>query len=387
MKQNILLLTFFAVFCFFQSCSPNSERVVTPKELVSSGHMISLPVDGQTSNVSDGLVYYQDENGSWLLNLSFNEIQLYDLESKTLKKRIQYPLEGPKGVDYILSIHVQSLDSIFLFGYPTLNLHLTDTSGVIKKKYEFEPPEGYTPPFLHNAFYDYKPLIKEDKLLIIAKFPANIAEVTSDQLASKRLGYTIDLRNSEVELLPITWPASYNAAGPKLLDFGFAATDEIIVFSLAADHNLYVTDLEGNLLKSVTAKSQYLDEMFDHYPESGVQMATGTYLFASGRYERIRYDRYRDVFYRFVFPKVEVTSEEELAQLRRFPQKLAIMILDKELNVIGETLLPENIYYPGNSFVGKEGLYISTGHPDNLALQEELMIFDILKLEELKEEK
>ncbi|WP_192346308.1 DUF4221 family protein [Algoriphagus sp. Y33] len=367
-KSYLFSFLLLMALSFLQSCGSGQENITTPQELVSDGQLISLQIDSQTSNVSDGLVAFQDENGAWLFNLNFsnNEIQLYNLDSQTLKKRMVFELQGPGGVGFVQGFYVHSMDSIFLFGYPMQNLHLTDTSAHIKAKFHYEPPLGYTSAFIHNAHFTYKPVLIGDKLLVNAKFEGNLREITGEELSSKKFGYSIDLKNSEVDLLPISWPADYNASGAKLLDFSMAATDDRLVYSLVADHNLYVTDLQGNLLKTVNSKSQFMEESFESF-DSTDRFETMKYVLASDRYERILYDEFRGVFYRFVFPKVDVQNEEEIDQLRRFPRKFAVMILDKELNILGETLMPDTTYYPGNSFVGKEGLYISISHPDNPA--------------------
>ncbi|WP_425637573.1 DUF4221 family protein [Algoriphagus yeomjeoni] len=378
-----LILPIIIALLYF-SCS--QKDITTPQKLVSDGQLVSLPIDSQTSNVSGGLVAFQGEDRSWLFNVNQtnNEVQLYDLGSRKMEKRMIFDLEGPEGVGEVLGIHVQNLDSIFLFGYPSLNLNLTDTSAKFKAKYTYEPPLSYTPAFVYNAHYSYSPILRGDKLLVNTKFGADLREVSDDTLASKKLSYVIDLKSSEVELLPITWPAGYNTSGPKLLDFSMASDGEKLVYSLVADHNLYVADLDGNLNKSVEAKSQFVDQGFPSFREATDRFSTMKYVFASDRYERILWDQYRGVFYRFVYPKVVVESEGEIEQLRRFPRKFAVMILDKELNVLGETLFPENTYYPGNSFVSQEGLYISISHPDNPNNEEDLMSFEVFKLEEVE---
>lgn len=384
-KHGVLSAILLSGLSLLQSCGPDPVTISTPQKLVSDGQLVSLQIDSQTSNVSDGLVAFSTDR-DWLFNVNYtnNEIQLYDLNSKTLQKRMVFDVEGPEGVEYISGIHVQSLDSIFLFGYPMRNLQMTDTSGHIKANYKYDPPLGYTAAFVHNAHFNYTPILMENKLLVNTRFEANLREVTDDTLATKAFSYTIDLKSSEVDLLPITWPAGYNASGPKLLDFSMAATDKMLVYSLVADHNLYVADLNGNFIKRVDAKSQYVDQSFPSFNEGTDGFSAMKYVYASDRYERILYDKYRGVFYRFVFPKVEVQNEEEINKLRRFPRKFAVMILDKDLNVLGETLMPENTYYPGNSFVSKDGLFISISHPDNPKNEEDLMSFEVFKLEELK---
>lgn len=384
--RNNYYIFLFLITILLQSCSSDSENITTPQELMSDGELVSLQIDNQTSNVSDGLVSFQDENGSWLFNVnqSNNEIQLYNLDSKKLEKRMVFDLEGPQGVPNILGIHVQNMDSIFLFGYPMRNLQLTDTSGRIKTNFKYEPPLKYTGAFVHNAHYNYTPILSENKLLVNTKFEGDLRTIEDDTLASKSLSYTIDLENSEVNLLPITWPAGYNASGSKILEFSMASDDEKLVYSLVADHHLYVADMEGNLIKTVYAKSQYVDESFPSFNEATDRFKTMKYVYASDRYERLLYDEYRGVFYRFILPKIDVENEEEFNQLRRFPRKFAVMILDKELNILGETLMPENAYYPGNSYVSKDGLYISINHPDNPGNEEDLMSFEVFKLKELE---
>lgn len=384
-NKYVFLFLFLMGIGLLQSCSPDSENITTPQELVSDGQLVSLQIDSQTSNVSDGLVSFSTDR-NWLFNVNHtnNEIQLYDLDSKVLVKRMIFDLEGPEGVEYISGIHVQSLDSIFLFGYPMQNLQLTDTAGRINANYKYEPPLGYTAAFVHNAHYNYTPILSGDKLLVNTKFGADLRKLSDDSLSTKSFSYTIDLKNSEVSLLPIKWPKGYNESGPKLLDFSMATDGEKLVYSLLADHNLYVADLEGNPIGTVEAKSQFVDQVFPSFNEATDRFSTMKYALASDRYERILYDQYRGVFYRFVFPKVEVQNEEEINQLRRFPRKFAVMILDKELNVLGETLMPENTYYPGNSFVGKAGLFISISHPENPKNVEDLMSFEVFKLREVE---
>lgn len=69
-------------------------------------------------------------------------------------------------------------------------------------------------------------------------------------------------------------------------------------------------------------------------------------------------------------------------QLRQFPKEFSIMILDNELNIIGETLMEGDKYVPNNMFVTEEGLYISVNHPDNPDNREDFLSFALLVLED-----
>ncbi|SHN04074.1 hypothetical protein SAMN04488057_105390 [Cyclobacterium lianum] len=83
------------------------------------------------------------------------------------------------------------------------------------------------------------------------------------------------------------------------------------------------------------------------------------------------YDPYRDVFYRLTLPAVEYdpdASDEDLNSLNYYRPYTGILLLDKDLNVMGEhTFGPYEVYAEYNFFVGKEGLYLSRNnlfHPD-----------------------
>jgi hypothetical protein len=60
------------------------------------------------------------------------------------------------------------------------------------------------------------------------------------------------------------------------------------------------------------------------------------------------------------------------------------MILDENLNVIGETLLPENKYRSDLMLVLENGLYISTSHYKNSDFNEDLLAFQRFGLSSIK---
>ncbi|MFC5625265.1 DUF4221 family protein [Algoriphagus winogradskyi] len=385
-KNPFILFLLFGSLSLLVSCGSESDNITTPQELVSDGQLVSLPIDSQTSNVSAGLVPFQDENNLWLFNVNHtnNEIQLYDLESKKMEKRMVFDVEGSEGVGFIQGIHVESLDSIFLFDFPSKNLHLVDTSGAVLFKIKYEPPVGHSPAFIHNAHFITDPILSGNQLLVKTRPEVELAKVKREDLIDKKLTYSIDLKSGAARLSAMRYPEDYLSEGVKQLDFSMARAGDKLVYSFISDHKLYVSDLKGNPKDTVQAKSQFLTAGFETLSDVTNRIATQKFLYASDRYERLLYDEYRGVFYRFVFPKIEVQNIEEINQLRRFPRKFSVMILDKDLNVLGETLMPDNTYFPANSFVSKDGLLISISHPDNPANEEDLMSFEVFKLKEVE---
>ena len=72
------------------------------------------------------------------------------------------------------------------------------------------------------------------------------------------------------------------------------------------------------------------------------------------------YDPYREVYYRFAYPKVSLVNDMNWWGKSIFGRtKFSVIILDKDFQIIGETLFPESIYNSYVFFVREDGLYIS----------------------------
>ena len=59
-------------------------------------------------------------------------------------------------------------------------------------------------------------------------------------------------------------------------------------------------------------------------------------------------------------------------------------ILDKDFNIIGETLFPQYTYNPSMAFVHKNGLYISDSHILNPSFDENVLSFKCFTLKDIK---
>ena len=102
-------------------------------------------------------------------------------------------------------------------------------------------------------------------------------------------------------------------------------------------------------------------------------------------YGNIIYDKYRNVYYRVAYPEKDYDMAENFVELWQSGRGLfSIMILDENLNVIGETLLPENKYRSDLMLVLENGLYISTSHYKNSDFNEDLLAFQRFGLSSIK---
>jgi len=351
--------------------------------LQSIGH-IALDLDETTPNFSMGLQYYAEGEEELLFNINWNtnSIQMYDLKNGDLVKTIPFEKEGDQGVGELMAFHVHTMDSIFLFPFGASSFSLADTSGKVAKRFRYEAPENHTPGFVHNISYISPPIVQGSKIILKTRpaIVSNYNEMTNEMLAKSHLTFRLDLESLKTTLLPQNYPADYLEKGSKRFEFSMIEWDGKVVYSFFGDHNLYWAENFEGPLKSIEGRSTYLNETLPLFPKGGPILESQKYSFASSRYENLLYDRYREVYYRFAYPDLEVNSEEEVRALRNNPGPFVIMVFDHELTLLGEAYFEGGKYLPMNAFVGKQGLYLSTNNPDNPEIVEDKMEFEVFSL-------
>ncbi|GAB3652009.1 hypothetical protein GCM10028791_21370 [Echinicola sediminis] len=350
--------------------------------MVKTDQGIALPLDAETPNISVGLAYYRTER-PWLFNWNpkAHSLQMYDLDKENLFKEITFEREGEEGVGRIQGFHVHNLDSIFLFPQNKGEIFLTDTSGLVKNKISYDVPLYHTAAFVLTSYFASSPVIRDGKMMVKTHVDGDHKTVIGEELAERHLSYSIDLEDGKVRFLSHQYPEEYLKEGKKHFEASFAVSPSKMVYSLFADHKLYYTDSEGQELKAKEAPSRFIKGNFENYPLEGNRLESYSYFYGSPHYGSLLYDSYREVYYRFCYPKVDVKTEEEALKLRQYPKRFSIMILDKELNVLGETLFEEGKYYPDNAFITEWGLYLSINHADNPRNKEDYLGFDLFGLE------
>lgn len=120
--------------------------------------------------------------------------------------------------------------------------------------------------------------------------------------------------------------------------------DNSFVYSFFFDEEIYVVSLEGKIKRKIPAKSKYIDKINVNRKVSDIASLAET-LCRIPMYGNLIYDKYRDVYYRFVYPETEMSQNENFMDIWQLGRtKFSIMILNKDLEVIGETLFPENTF-------------------------------------------
>jgi hypothetical protein len=365
------------------SCSSKNNWSEGSYELKSIGQQLIVHLDDESSNLSMGLFYFQGEREFLFdINWSTNDLLMYELQTGGLEKRIHFEIEGDQGVGQLFGFHVHRLDSIFLFSQFGPDLILTDTSGLVKNRIKYQVPDLYSAAFVHNSYFLSPPILKGDELFVKVHFQGNYREVTQEQLAGYGMVYAINLKTGAVRFPGQNYPSDYLEAGLKHFEPSMASDGKKVVYSLFGDHRLFFAPSFDAPLQSVNTPSKHLDQSMPLFPIHGERFDTQKYLLGSSRYETILYDPYREVYYRFAFPTYTFQSDEEVRSLRAEPRGFVIMTLDKDLKIVADQYFEGGKYMPNNVFVGKDGLYISTSHPNNPELREDRMVFERFELVE-----
>lgn len=136
------------------------------------------------------------------------------------------------------------------------------------------------------------------------------------------------------------------------------------VYSFYFEEDIFVASIDHKNIQREKAKSKYIDRirLLDDFGNSTIQDAC-----ENPNYGNMIYDPYRSVYYRVAYPETDIDRKletKEAVELLNYGRKnFSIIILDKDFNVIGETLFPDYTYNSGLMFVREDGLYVSSSHP------------------------
>ena len=121
-------------------------------------------------------------------------------------------------------------------------------------------------------------------------------------------------------------------------------------------------------MRSINKDDSLKEITFSQFYEDNINFGTG--LFSLGLKEK----------------RFAVISETRYEWLEAYLAAIMgggiIVPLDKELNIIGETLFPDNVFVPELLFITDKGLYISTNNERNPDFDEDFLKFERIELKE-----
>ena len=380
MKQISQLLSFVLIISFVACKSNHSSK--DQYSLVKTEKTLSFPLDDETRSWFMTLFPYTDVDGKEYLtfqNGRTNEIQIYEMNSGVPVRKIRPALEGPDGIGRLFGYYIKDLNNIYTTSIMRPVISLIDSTAKVKERIDFgKCPDGIISFDAYSISFLYSPIVILDNKMYIVR-SVNMAAQPNP------VTITIDMQTKEVNLLPFDFPLTSvssdktkNSTTTYYLSRCFDGIN--FVYSFYFDEDIYVTLPDHQSVRKIPVKSRYIPGIeYTELKTSGNPMKNEV---ENPNYGNLIFDPYRDVYYRFAYPKNEVDMNENFREMWDYGRKIfSIIILNRDFQIIGETLFPEYIYNPGVMFVRKDGLYISASHFKNPEYSDDILKLVCFRLE------
>ena len=319
------------------------------------------------------------------------QIVFYRLDSCKEVQRVLIPKQGPNSIAQTCGFYAESLNRIFVSDLfqPIIYLYNKDGKKIKEYVYEYDSKGKKLQTISFFSLFDEPLVIKDGCIYGFQRISYDRFKDSADGLNFKfsesPIAAIIDTATGEVRSSKLCYPVLYekkkgysnNEIVSRIYD------GKRFIYSFCLMEELYVTE-DHETVKMYPAKSRYMEVDKSGYSRN-LTMAEGIVESNSKpKYDNIVYDRYRDVYYRFCRMKDTKTSPKGFLD-RGYYQCLSdfsILILNSDLEVVGETKFEAGVYAPKLFFVNKDGLWLSENNYQREDMTDDVLKFRCLKLVE-----
>lgn len=354
-----------------------------------SQETLKIPIPESFNPDLTRIQYYESDSGEYLaiLNKTDFSIGLFEIEKKQLILKIPLAKEGPNGVGLDNGFQIVSQDCLFLATIPP-QIKILDFNGKVKYKIAINDNENKVNFLSSNNEIPF--LFGHKKLFGIQPFLNNFLKISENEALSINPIYQVDFSKptADVSWLQVKRPSGIWDEGKKDVNLSWADKYDSIIVAPYTDHRLWViSKKEGKLIGYKEAKTTSVTK-FQIIKESYIGDKGIIENLESDRYEIILYDQYRDVFYRFFYIGIDLEQFKNISPRTLFSNnpKVGVLVLDNNLDILGEHIFEDHHIETWNYFVGKKGLYVSTNNPNRDDYDENFLRYDIIRFEGLEYE-
>lgn len=367
MKFTKLILVLIVLTAFY-SClkkeSLNNRKGTNEYTMEMVGEK-SFLLDSMTAQTVNYIQLIGDTSLA-IFNSPMNNICLFDWVTGKEKFKICLHKEGPNAVRGIRGFHFLSEDSIWLYNEWEKDLYLVDAEGNIKEKrclgnllYPSAKQSYSVSPFPQTNV----PFEKVGDVLILQGMNDVITDEvlpavtvlynwTDNKLKVKNPYPSVYKNKNKINEEWNTFAyreTPYTLNDKKEIVSAFPASDSIVIYNIRTDN--YTSFFAG-----------YSEEtnIKPHDPKSKTD-SQRNYL-EQYQYTSILYDAHQGLYYRLVvLPKMDYDLNNTATQQK----DLAVIILNKKFEKVGEYILEHGRYLYINSFVTPDGLCINVFSEDD----------------------
>lgn len=362
MKIFICLIIFCSVYV---SCVSQRNRNFGKESTWTLLERESFLIDLRTN---DGAQYVESCNSFIFWNGFKSEIIFFDADNKIHNRKIS--IDIPNSMD-IRSVYYISQDSMLLYSHKTFDLYLVNGDGRIRNKYNLRPLSK-TMPIVCSLTQSGKILLHKDKLYV-----PGFSVGEKKDIKNKPSGICLDMNTKEYNYfmdIPEKYFKYYWGGLYSWLVYATSNNKSQVVYSYPACHEVYVYDVNTQKSKSFPGGSSLIEEIeplsekrMTLVPE--IKDEATKYFFNNNSYELIKYDKYRDCYYRMAF----FPNEES----ENYAMNRSIIILSNTFEFLGEKKLRTDVTYTSALMVTPKGIFV----PFHSGKQKGLTHFIIEKIE------
>jgi hypothetical protein len=383
-KTNAILFLF--LFLFLCSCKQtnNPDKYF----LFASDKYLHFQIDQNTKMPQRSVFLFTDQDRNNYLTFQYNnEILIYDISSTDLVRKVKIESEGENGVTSgFLGYNIVDLNRIFISGLYFPTLFLVDSVGHIKQKIDYSKTDD-SQSVLPCYFTSAKQMYIVDQVCYLPQLLNPMHQ--HEMLEKSPICVSVDTANRSVKALPMRYPplitfADTGTSAGGGADYSKCFNGKEFVYSFNSSDILYRTSPLHEEIEEKVVKSRYIAETKVLRMSSTDALEVMKATCESPAYGDIIYDKYRKVYYRIAYTKTELDHEDHPFDIFFSGRKVfSILILNEDLEIIGETLFPEYTYNSYLYFVLEDGLYLSTSHIKNPNYNDDVLTFQRIDLLEL----
>ncbi|MFN4000160.1 DUF4221 family protein [Algoriphagus sp.] len=368
-----ITLLFLLAFC--------AEKAETEKKFVDkfsiSFDTVMVDSDGEFIDLRDNLFFSGlSPDKSYLINFNRTDVESerINLDELVFEKRIKYEKEGPNGIGTMISsLNVSDSDQVLVWFYGLYAFF--DQNGV--KTRDLELDKIAPDQLLGSEVYPqtiYEDLQNKNRVIgLFFEWKENIYFLVEFDLAN-RISRKIELpefakiNEYKTEILingnfaGNLGGSVFSTQGPDKLVLSSSVINEIQIFDLVKDSlfsKSWETPLLGAKRKYIGPKQfEYsIEEMEDISKKSEEDINYGEFI----------WDEVNEKFYRFSSKKKLTESKNEEGYYTIMSAEVFLSVFDKELELIGEALIPEITTAPKKHFTKDGKIWIFENIDDELA--------------------
>jgi hypothetical protein len=365
---KVLFVVILVIIIFFNK-DIHAQEKSNNNLFIKTGNL-KLLLDKNSTAFSYNIHLYEDP-GSRLLFIEQTyrgSIIIYDLKNRKLVKILRLPNKLLQ--DQPVGFFVNNPDSIYILLTKSSKLAIMNFQGELNDESITLSQENVIFPVVFTG----RPVIKVgDELYISGVFNPDVEN-----------GYSVIVYNVKKNTRHYEIPISDeykkgwwgNTIYISTISLSYNKEDHLLISSFPVDNYIYVYDSKGTVNKYY-AGSKFIKQVSPYSKKKRNILEPSSienHFAKTGYYSSIKYDEYRNVYYRYITKPV--SGNEDFTSIR----KHTIVILNDKFMKIGEWEVPESLDIT-KSFVDESGLNIL--NKEKYMQCQDTLYFDIYRLNKI----